>query len=132
MTSWAANAVFAATAVPYAVGVDAFEVPAVAVALLLFVISLVVWPWVLGTAFVRSSQGDDLVVASLFLTVGDAPRGVRVQLFSALAACVIVTAATAAADPFGVLVPMLSLGLVGLWAARHGTFPPRPATDARR
>jgi hypothetical protein len=24
------------------------------------------------------------------------------------------------------LVPMLPLGLIGLWGARHGTFPPRP------
>jgi len=123
--------VFAATAVPYALGVSAFEAPAVAAALLLFAISMVVWPWVLASAFVRSAQGDEIVVANLFLTVGDAPREVRVHLFAALAASVVIAAATAASDPFGVLVPMLTLGLVGLWAARHGSFPPRPGSEGR-
>ena len=31
------------------------------------------------------------------------------------------------ANPFGVLVPMLPMGLAGLWGARHGVYPPRPA-----
>ena len=26
---------------------------------------------------------------------------------------------------FGILVPMLGLGLIALWGARHGTFPAR-------
>ncbi len=130
--SWVTDVVFAATAVPYALGVDAFEVPAVVIALVLFAISMVVWPWVLATAFVRSSQGDDVVVASLFFTVGNAPRDVRIQLFAALGVSIVVAAATAAADPFGVLVPMLSLGLVGLWAARYGDFPPRPGDETAR
>jgi len=54
--------------------------------------------------------------------------------------CIAVTAATAAAEPFGILVPMLPLGLIGLWGARHGVFPPRrmpggaagDATEERR
>lgn len=125
-TSWGANALFAATAIPFALGVDDLEGVAIGTALALFGLSLVVWAWAFAVALVRSAQGDDLVVASLYLTVGDAPREVRWQLFAALGVCVLVTAATAAADPFGVLVPMLPLGLVGLWAARHGTFPPRP------
>jgi hypothetical protein len=125
-SSWIANAVFAATAVPFAVGVDDLEGAAVGVAIALFGLSLVVWTWAFVVALVRSSQGDDLAVASLYLTVGDAPRVVRWQLFAALGVCLVITVGTAAADPFGVLVPMLPLGLVGLWAARHGTFPPRP------
>ena len=125
-TSWIANLVFAATAIPFALGVDDLEGVAVGTTLALFGLSLVVWAWAFAVAVVRSSQGDDLAVASLYLTVGDAPREVRWQLFGALGACVIVAAATATADPFGVLVPMLPLGLVGLWAARHGAFPPRP------
>ena len=40
-----------------------------------------------------------------------------------------ITAVTASADPFGVLVPMLPLGLVGLWGARHGEFRPRPGVE---
>jgi hypothetical protein len=30
---------------------------------------------------------------------------------------------------FSVLAPLWSLGLAGLWGARHGTFPPRDRPD---
>jgi hypothetical protein len=125
VSSWVANALFFVIAVPAAVGVNALDDPAVGVALTLFAVSLVVWPWALGRAFVRSAEGDDIAVASLFLTLGDGPRQVRWHLFGALGVCVVIAAATAADDPFGVLVPMLPLGFIGLWAARYGTFPPR-------
>ncbi|MEX0664567.1 MAG: hypothetical protein WD598_07315 [Acidimicrobiia bacterium] len=130
VASWISDALFALTAVPHALGVDGFEGPSIGMAFTLFGVSLVVWPWVFAVAFVRSSQGDDLVVASIFLTVGDAPTEVRRQLFTALGVSVALCAATAVANPFGVLVPMLPLGLVGLWAVRHGAFPPR--SDAPR
>jgi hypothetical protein len=130
--SWIGNVWFAVTAIPHALDVDGFEGPAIAMALALFGVSLVVWPWAFAAALVRSSQGDDLAVASLFLTVGDAPRDVRRHLFGALATCIALSAGTAAANPFGVLVPMLPLGFIGLWAARHGTFPPRPVRPPRR
>ena len=42
-----------------------------------------------------------------------------------------IAAGTAAWEPFGVLVPMLPIGLAGIWAARHGTFPPRPPAPRR-
>ena len=131
VSSWAANAVFALTAIPFALGVDDVEGVAIATALVLFGFSLVVWVWAFGVAFARSARGEDLAVASLFLTVGGAPVDVRWQLFGAFGACLLVTVATAAADPFGVLVPMLPFGLVGLWAARHGVFPARPAPKPR-
>jgi len=128
VSSWIANLAFLATAAPAAAGVDAFDDAAVGMALVLFGISLFVWPWAFGRSFVRSAGGDDIAVASLFVTVGDAPRAVRWQLFGALAVCLVIVAATAANNPFGVLVPMLPLGLIGLWAARYGTFPPRRTT----
>jgi hypothetical protein len=40
--------------------------------------------------------------------------------------------ATAWANPFSVLVPMLSLGFAALWGARHGIYPPRPAPVAAK
>jgi len=130
--SWIGNLLFALTAIPHALDVDSFEGPAIGMTLALFGVSLVVWPWSFAAALVRSSQGDDLAVASLFLTVGDAPRAVRGHLFGALTVCIVLSAATAVANPFGVLVPMLPLGFIGLWAARYGTFPPRPVTPPRR
>ena len=130
VVSWVANALFAVTAVPAALGVSAFDVPAIAVALGLFAISLGVWCWAFAVALARTTRGDDVVVASMFLVQGPAPKRVRVHLFGSLAVCIAVTAATAVAEPFGVLVPMLPLGLLGLWGARHGVFPPRRMPDA--
>lgn len=125
VVSWAADVLFAVTAIPAALGVSAFDVASIAVALGLFVISLGVWCWAFAVALVRTTRGDDVVVSSMFLVQGPAPKRVRVHLFGALGVCVAVTAVTAAAEPFGVLVPMLPLGLIGLWGARHGVFPPR-------
>jgi hypothetical protein len=125
--SWIGNAFFAATAIPAAVGVEAFDAAAIGVALGLFAISLGVWCWAFGIALARTTRGDDVVVGSMFLLQGAVPSRVRLHLFGALGVCLAVTAATAAAEPFGVLVPMLPLGLAGLWGARHGTYPPRRA-----
>ncbi|HMF04727.1 MAG TPA: hypothetical protein VKH17_07935 [Acidimicrobiia bacterium] len=130
VVSWVADVLFAVTAIPVALGVSAFDVVSIAVALGLFVISLVVWCWAFAVAIVRTTRGDDVVVASMFLMQGPAPRRVRVHLFGALGICIAVTAVTAAAEPFGVLVPMLPLGLIGLWGARHGVFPPRRVPGA--
>ena len=130
VVSWVADALFAVTALPAAVGVSAFDVPSIVVALGLFVISLGVWCWAFAVAIVRTTRGDDVVVASMFLMQGPAPRRVRVHLFGALGVCVAVTAVTALAEPFGVLVPMLPLGLIGLWGARHGVYPPRRVPGA--
>lgn len=125
VVAWAGNLVFAATAVPAALGVDAFDDAAVAVCLALFFLSLVVWAWALGAAVVRTAGGDDVAVTTLFLVEGRAPGRIRWSLYGALAVCLAVTVATAAANPFGVLVPMLPLGLIGLWGARHQVYPPR-------
>ncbi|MGZ6978948.1 MAG: hypothetical protein ACXVJW_12630 [Acidimicrobiia bacterium] len=127
--SWITDAVFAVTAIPAALGVEAFDPVAVVVALALFAVSLFVWVWAFGVAVVRSSRGDDIMVGNLFLFEGQAPRDVRRHLFGALGVCLVITAVTASADPFGVLVPMLPVGLIGLWGARHGTFGLRPGLE---
>jgi hypothetical protein len=127
-TSWAANGLFAATAVPVALGVEGFDGSAVGVAVGLFAVSIPVWVYGFGLAVARTARGDDVVVASLFFLQGSAPRRVQLELLGALGACVVIAAATAVANPFGVLVPMLPLGLTGLWGARHGTYPPRRRT----
>jgi hypothetical protein len=130
--SWASNLLFAATAIPVAAGVDAFDGPAVGVALALFAVALGVWIYAFAIAVGRTAQGDDVVVGNLFLMQGPAPRAVRWHLFGSFALCLAITAGTASADPFGVLVPMLPLGFVGLWGARHGTFPARKQALTRR
>ena len=131
VASWVGNVLFAVTAIPAALGVDAFDDPAVVVALLLFFASLVVWCWALGLAAVRTTRGDDVQVMSLFLLEGRAPARVRWLLYGSFLVCLAITVGTAAANPFGVLVPMWPLGLVGLWGARHGLYPPRKTAPRR-
>ena len=130
--SWVADAVFAVTTVPFVLGVDGLEGVSIAISLLCFAASLVVWVWAFGVAFTRSAEGDDIAVASLFVTMGGAAPEVRWQLFGALGVCVAIVAGTAAGQPFGVLVPMLPVGLVGLWAAKYGEFPPRRGSAGPR
>ena len=130
-SSWAGNVAFLVTAVPATLGVTALEDAAIAVALALFFASLVVWVWALLVAIARTAQGDDVVVTTLFLIEGRVPGRARWLLYGALAVCLGITVGTAVADPFSVLVPMFPLGLIGLWGARHGTFPPRRTAAPR-
>ena len=123
--SWASVALFGVTAIPTAAGVSALAAAALATAVTLFLVGIAVWVWAFVVALVRSANGDDIVVGTLFLVQGSAPRTVRVQLFVALAASVALAAGTGSSDAFGILVPMLPLGLIGLWGARHGVFPAR-------
>jgi hypothetical protein len=123
--SWVSVALFAATAIPTAAGVSALDVAGLATAVTLFLVGIAVWVWAFGVALARNANGADIVVGTLFLVQGSAPRSVRVQLFVALAASVAIAAGTGTSDAFGILVPMLPLGLVGLWGARHGVFPAR-------
>lgn len=129
--TWAAVLGFAGTAIPAAAGVEAFDDAAVIVSLVWFFAALVVWLWALAAAAVRTAQGDDLAVGTLFLLEGRAPGRIRASLYGALGVCLAVAVGTAAANPFGVLVPMLPIGCIGLWGARHQVFPPRRTGGAR-
>jgi hypothetical protein len=122
--SWASVVLFAVVGA-LDIFIDAFDPVALGVCVALFLCSLPVWIYALGLAIVRSTRGDDIAVASLFFLQGSAPAPVQKQLLGAFAASIAVAIATAWFNPFAVLVPMLSLGLVGLWGARHGDFPPR-------
>ncbi len=126
VASWVGDLVFAVTAIPATLGVEALDAPAIAAALVLFFVSLGVWTWTFVVALSRSARGDDIVVANLFGTIGGASGAVRRHLFGALGVCLVITVVTAAADPFGVLVPMLPLGFVGLWAAPVRHLPAAP------
>ena len=134
--SWVGTAVFVVTAVVAAIAPSTFEAVALAVAVVLFAGGCVVFLWAFFVAAGRS-RTERLELAQIWLLSGPpTPADVRRSLLGALAVQVVTGLATAAARPYtslaaGVLVPMWGLGLCGLWAARHGTFPPR-APDARR
>jgi hypothetical protein len=132
ITSWASVALFALVAVPNALGLHVLDAATTAISLLLFGASLVIWLYAFGVAVVRSARGDEIVVSSWVFLTGSAPPAVRHHLMWATAASVVIGFATAFTNAFGVLVPMLPLGLAALWGARHGTFPPRRAQQATR
>ena len=79
-----------------------------------------------------------LSLTGLFLLLGPAvPGPVKRRLGLLLAVQIAVAVSTAAARSFtplafGILVPVFGLGLNGLWAARHGTVPPRRTTPTRQ
>lgn len=129
--SWIGTAVFVVTAVAAAAAPDTVdEQIALAVAAGLFIAGCVVFLWAFFVAAGRS-RTEQLELAQVwFLTGPPTPGPVRRSLLAALAVQVVAGLATAAARPYtslaaGVLVPMWGLGLCGLWAARHATFPPR-------
>jgi hypothetical protein len=131
---WIANALFAVTAVPAAISDDdALVAIAIGCALLLFFAAIGAFVYAFALAVARSARGDNLAVANLFFLQGSAPRPVQRSFLVLFVVCLAIAAGTAAWEPFGVLVPMLPVGLAGVWAARYGTFPPRlPATPRRR
>jgi len=127
--SLAGTAVFTVVAVAAALAPDALAVVAVVVDLALFGAGCVAFSAALLRAAARS-RTDELTLAGLFWLSGSAPATVRRALLGSFGAQVVVAFATAAARPFtglafGILVWVYGLGLIGLWGARAGAFPPR-------
>lgn len=131
------TAVFAVvTALAVVVFNDFWRVVVVVVDLALFAVGVVAF--ILGYfGAVGRSRSEEISVAGVFLLTGSvAPSATRIAMWS----CLMVQAAVGLAGgivrsstngqagsvlAFGVLVPMLGLGLNGWWASRHGSFPPR-------
>jgi hypothetical protein len=132
VATWVTFALFFLTIVPDALGVDAFDDLSAGVALALFLVSLPIWFYAFGLAVVRSARGDDVGVGSLFFLGSSAPSDVRRWMIGALVASLVVAAATAYANPFAVLEPVLPLAFMGLWSARYGTFAARNVTAPAR
>ena len=98
----------------------------------LTVVATLAFVYAFAVGLARSSRGDNVAVANLFFLQGSAPRPVRRTFLWIVLVCLAITVGTAAWEPFGVLVPMLPIGLAGVWAARYGVFPPRVTTTPRR
>lgn len=81
---------------------------------------------------VERSRTEEIGVGGLFFLEGCAPRRVQVVMMASVAVQAVVPLAVAVVRPFtafAVLAPVWSLGLAGLWGARHGRFPPRRRRD---
>ncbi len=134
--SWYGTVAFAVCATAGVVAPDTLQWLGFAASIALFVAGCVVFVWAFALA-VRRSTTDEIAVSSLFFLSGSAPPNVRTQLFGSLVVEIIVAFGTAAARPYSIaataiLAPVYGLALCGLWAARHGTFPPRQRPEPRR
>jgi hypothetical protein len=135
-SSWIGTGVFVVTALAAAAAPSTFEPLALVVAATLFAGGCAVFLWSFFVVAGRS-RTDEMELAQIwFLSGPPTPGPVRRSLLGSLAVEVVVGLGTAAIRPYtslaaGALVPMWGLGLCGLWAARHASFPARPA-DTRR
>ena len=126
----AGTGVFVVAAVAAAISPDPLGTVAAGIDLVLFAVGCVAFLWAFGLSVARSRTEEISVAGIYFLSGGSGPAGVRRVLLGALAVQVVVAVATAAARPFtnlafGILVAVFGLGMAGLWAGRHGTFPAR-------
>lgn len=131
------TAIFIASAVLSAVIFDQpYKNIAVVVSLVVFSAGVVAFLWGYWSAVQRSREDNIAVAALYFLADGCAPKAIALRMNALLGLQFIVALATAISRPstngepgstlaFGILVPMLGLGLNGLWGALHGTFTPR-------
>ncbi len=135
LASWIGTTVFVVTAVASAIAPNTFIAAGVATSLVLFFAGIVLFLWAYAVA-VNRSRADLIGMGGLFFLAGSAPRSVQWSLLGSLGVEVVVGLITAAVHPFtplafGVLAWMYGLALCGLWAARYGTFPPRPPEENR-
>jgi len=129
--SWISTALFGLLVIPPVFGFEPIDGLSVGVSMLYLLLALVIWSWALVLAALRTTRGDDVQIASLFLVQGDVKATPRVSLYLSLCVSIAITAVGATADPFVVLAPMLPLGLVGLWGARNGVYPARSGVTQR-
>ena len=113
----------------------------VVVSLGCFSVGIVAFLWGYWTA-VQRSRTDNISVAALYFLVDNcAPKSIARLMNSALGVQVVVAVATAISRTttdgragstlaFGVLAPMMGLGLNGLWGATYGSFAPRQFNDS--
>lgn len=134
LDTWATVA-FVAAAGAAAVFPDPLARPVAVFDGLLFLVGCGAFLAAYGRAIGRSRTDELSVAGVFFLAGGAAPAEVRRHFMRLLAVQVAIAVVTASLRPytplaFGVLVPVLGLGLAGLWGARHGTFPPRARRGA--
>ncbi len=115
---------------------EPFKTIAVAIDLLCFSLGVVVFLWGYICAVQRSRKVTISVVALYFLVDGVCPKRVALVMNSLLGVQLVGGITTAlmrsstdgqrgSTLAFGILVPMLGLGLNGLWAAHYGNFSSR-------
>lgn len=138
----ALTAIFVVTAVlATAIFSQPWKTIAVVVSVGCFSVGVVAFLWGYWSAVQRSRRDDISVAALYFLIDNCAPAKLARQMNVLLGCQVVCGVATALARShtdgkpgstlaFGILVPMMGLGLNGLWGSLHGSFRPRPTQQA--
>lgn len=127
--SWALTALFCVAAGAATLAPGSLGRPVAALDVVLFAGGVVAFAGAYFRAISRSRY-HKITVTGVFLLAGTAPASVRRSLLGALAVQALVAVITASIRlytpvAFGVLVPVLGLGLAGWWGSRYGEFPPR-------
>ena len=138
----ALTGLFVATSIVAAVTFTSpWKTVGVVVSLSCFSVGIVAFLWGYWTA-VQRSRTDNISVAALYFLVDNcAPQSVARLMNGALGVQVVAAVATAISRTttdgragstlaFGVLAPMMVLGLNGLWGATYGSFTPRQFSDS--
>ena len=110
-------------------------------AMTLFAIGVATFLWGFWNA-VQRSRHEDIAVSEVYFLLRDAaPRGVRRSMNAMLLAQIITAFGTTFARTsgpdgrpgsslaVGILVPVLGIGLNGLWSSRYGKFPRRAIAE---
>ena len=110
-SGWVANALFAVTAIPVALGVDDLIGVAIGVALLLFLVAIGAFVYAFGVG-AGAQQPGATTSPSPTCSSSRARRPSRCAGSSSwmFLVCLAITVGTVAWEPFGVLVPMLPIG----------------------
>ncbi len=135
--SWLTTALFGITAVGAVWGPDALEILALVVALGLFGVGAILFMWAFFLSADRSRLEEVAVVEVYFLAGKVAPGVVKLHFFGALMAQIVIGVTTASIRPFtslafGILVPVLGLGVTGRWSAEHADYRTRTVLRTKR
>lgn len=139
LASVAGVAVFVVVAVVEALVTGPFTVSGpftyvlIVVSLAEFALGSAAFLWAFAVAIGRS-RTEAIGMGGLYFLAGSTPRAVQVPMMGAWAVQIVVAFTAASLGvftgaAFALLAPMWGIGLAGVWAARHGSFPPRVVND---
>lgn len=129
-------ALFVVVAVAASVAPDALTGVLLVVSLVQFAVGSLAFLWAYAVAVSRS-RTEAIGMGGLFFLSQSSPRRVQVVMMVAWAVQIVVAFIPASLGvftgaAFALLAPMWGIGLAGLWAARHGVFPPAVRPSLRR